>query len=95
MTLTANGIVIKDSCNFLPMPLADIPKAFGFSEMKKGYFPHYFNTPDNQNYVGPLPDHQYYGTSQMKPNARKRFFEWYYPLQQSNYVFDFKKEILE
>ena len=95
MALSTNGITIKDTLNFLPMPLASIPDAFGFPELKKGYFPHFFNTKANQEYVGPLPDHHEYGTSSMKPSARKHFFEWYNPLKLANYQFDFKKEIIE
>ena len=34
---------VLDSLNFLPMKLADLPKAFGLTELKKGWFPHYFN----------------------------------------------------
>ena len=32
--------------------LSAFPKTFGLDELKKGYFPHYFNTNKNQNYVG-------------------------------------------
>ena len=92
MVLTVNGITIKDSLNYLPMKLAKIPSTFGFKEMKKGYFPHYFNTPENEDYDGPLPDHHYYGTSSMTPEARCEFFFWYSQLVQSNYKFNLKKE---
>ena len=34
---------VLDSLNFLPMKLADLPKAFGLTELKKGWFLHYFN----------------------------------------------------
>ena len=39
-----NGLNIRvlDSLNFLPMPLAALPAAFGLKELKKGYFPHFF-----------------------------------------------------
>lgn len=42
------NIRVLDSLNFLPMKLAELPKAFGLEEMKKGYFPHFFNTKKNQ-----------------------------------------------
>lgn len=53
---------IIDSHNFISAPLATFPKTFGLNELKKGYFPHYFNTKENKNYIGPLPDKKYYGT---------------------------------
>ena len=31
------------SLNVLQMPLNDFPKTFGMTELKKGFFPHYFN----------------------------------------------------
>ena len=45
-----------DSLCFLPMPLASFPSTFNLTELKKGFFPHLFNTPDNQQYVGRIPD---------------------------------------
>ena len=35
-------IRLIDSLNFLGMPLAKMPKTFGMSELKKGYFPPIF-----------------------------------------------------
>ena len=49
------NIRVLDSLNFLPMKLAALPKAFGLEELKKGYFPHFFNTRANADYVGPYP----------------------------------------
>ena len=34
-----------DSLCFLPMPLASFPSTFNLTELKKGFFPHLFNTP--------------------------------------------------
>ena len=48
-------IRIIDSINFVASSLAAFPNTFGLKELKKGYFPHYFNTKCNQNYVGPMP----------------------------------------
>lgn len=49
------NLTFLDSLNFLPMKLAKIPEAFGLEELSKGYFPHFFNTKEHQNYVGPYP----------------------------------------
>ena len=66
-------ICVLDSLNFLPMRLAAFPKAFGLSELKKGWFPHFFNTTENQNYIGPYPAVEMYGVDQMMPNDRDSF----------------------
>ena len=49
-----------DSLCFLPMPLASFPSTFNLTELKKGFFPHLFNTPDHQQYVGRIPDLEFY-----------------------------------
>ena len=54
-----------DSLNYLHMKLSKIPKAFGLKELKKGYFPHFFNTIEHQDYVGPYPEEKYYGCDYM------------------------------
>ena len=73
--------------------MSTFPKTFGLKELKKGYFPHYFNTLGNQNYVGPMPTKYYYDPDHMKPGVRASFLKWYDERVAANYVFDFKKEL--
>ncbi|CAG2243698.1 unnamed protein product [Mytilus edulis] len=87
------NIRVLDSLNFLPMKLSKIPKAFGLKELKKGYFPHFFNTMENQNYIGPYPDSTYYGCDYMSKDDRSDFLSWY--KTKTNEVFDFAKEMKE
>ncbi len=86
-------IKVIDSLNFLPMKLSALPKAFGLKELKKGWFPHYFNTKENQSYVGPYPDAKYYGHDFMGANERAELLTWL--SERKDEVFDFRKEILE
>ena len=44
-----------DSLCFLPMPLASFPSTFNLTELKKGFFPHLFNTPDKQLNADRIP----------------------------------------
>ncbi|XP_049332872.1 uncharacterized protein LOC125801098 isoform X1 [Astyanax mexicanus] len=81
-----------DSLSFLPMKLSAIPKAMGFTAEKKGYFPHFWNTQKNQNYVGPYPHPEFYGVDSMMSKERDEFFEWYKTLDGK--VFDFKQELV-
>ena len=41
------NIQLLDLLNFLNMPLSQLPKSVGLVEMKKGYFPHLYNTQEN------------------------------------------------
>ena len=95
MEIPKLSIRFIDSLNFLQMPLKLFSKTFGMNELKKGYFPHYFNKECNKNYVGSMPSKKHYGYNQMKPDERAKFLKWYNDRVSENYIFDFKKEILE
>ena len=95
MELPKLSIRFIDSLNFLQMPLKSFPKTFGMNELKKGYFPHYFNKKCNENYVGPIPSKKHYGYNQMKPDERAKFLKWYDDRVSENHVFDFEKEIVD
>ena len=77
MSLSVCGVKFIDSYNFLPMALAALPKAFGLSELRKGYFPHRFNTPENQGYVGVYPDVRHYAPEHMTERVRAEFEAWH------------------
>ena len=47
MDLAEAEIKFRDSLNVLPMPLKALPETFGLTELKKGYFPHFFNREEN------------------------------------------------
>ena len=88
------NIRILDSLNFLPMPLAKLPKSFGLKEMKKGFFPHFYNTDENQSAIlSSLPDIKYYDPDSMNKGRREEFLEWY--ATHKNEPFDFQKEMKE
>lgn len=43
--------------------------------LSKGHFPHSFNTPENQDYVGPIPALEYFSLDMMKlGNGRDRYY---------------------
>ena len=86
------NIRLIDSLNFLPMRLASLPKAFGFAELTKGWFPHYFNVKDNQTYKGDYPAPHFYGVDYMSTPERADFMQWYD--SKSGEIFDFQQEML-
>ena len=59
MCMKMEHLVFLDSVSFLPCPLRKLPEAFGLSA-SKSWYPHYFNTRENLNYVGPIHDMTYY-----------------------------------
>ena len=56
LSLEIPNVKFIDSMNFFQMALSNFPKTFGIRELKKGFFPHFFNTQRNQNYVRYMPD---------------------------------------
>jgi len=51
-------LVFLDTVSFLPCSLRKMPEAFRLTACKSWY-PHYFNTEENIDYVGPIPDVSY------------------------------------
>lgn len=90
--LKSRDITIIDSLNFLPMPLSRLPSSFGLCELKKGFFPHLFNTRENQSYVGPLPEVYYFSPDSMASETRSAFLIWHDEHKRD--VFDFQEEML-
>ena len=84
-----------DSMSFFQMPLSAFPKTFGLTELKKGYFPHKFNQPDDyhQNYVGILPSRDHYMPETMSPENRQAFETWHQEQRDQGVVFHFKEEL--
>ena len=85
----------------------EIIKKYKFDDKPylKGDFPHLFNTPENQNYIGPIPDKKFYGIDLMKSNekckydknnklcdskcARCNFIKWHNDKLENNYIINF------
>jgi hypothetical protein len=72
-------IRVIDSLNFLQMRLADLPSAIGVENIvkAKGYFPHFFTSPQTLNYVGIMPNPEFFGCQDMKDKGYEKFLEWY------------------
>ena len=71
-----NNIRFIDSLSFFLCPLSKLSETFNIDTVK-GYFPHKFNIPENQNYIGKIPDETYYGSNNMKPEDKVKFDKWY------------------
>ena len=83
-----------DSLSFFQMPLSAFPKTFGLTELCKGYFPHKFNLPDHQNYVGPIPTLDYYMPETMSPEGKQALETWHQEQRANNVVFDFQQRLV-
>lgn len=85
-----------DSLNYFAMALSALPKAFGLpAEKKKGFFPHLFNTIQNQNYQGPMPAKEFYCPDSMFEQSSVEFNKWHDEQIAKGFVFNFKKELVE
>ena len=82
-----------DSLSFFQMPLLAFPNTLGLTELRKGYFPHKLNIPENQEYVGSIPTRDYYMPEDMSPKGRQEFETWHQEQRDNDVVFDFQKEL--
>ena len=81
-----------DSLNFFQMSLAGIVSAMGLENISnKGHFPHFFASPDNLSYVGPMPSPEFYGCYDQKAPQYKAFMSWYN--ENKDETFDFQNDI--
>ena len=95
ITMSLGKVTFIDSLNYFHMPLSALPKAYGFSGIEKGTFPHLFNIPTNQNYIGPMPHMKYFSPDTMHTKERQSFIDWYNERVQANHIFDFQTEIVK
>lgn len=54
-----------------------------------------FNTPDNQDYVRPIPEKKLLQFESIPVSARKEFESWHAEQVEKEVVFDFAKELVE
>lgn len=69
-------VCFKDTFKYVMCSLSGWAKQFGLN-LLKGFFPHGFNTADNQDYVGLLPPEHFFETKFMSEKAYAEFKEWY------------------
>lgn len=84
-----------DSLNFFNVALAKLPSMFSLENNSKGYYPHFFNTHENFDYIGPLPDIKYYGCDQKKTKERNEFIDWYNTEKLSGKIFNNRHELIK
>ena len=66
-----------DSLHFFLEPLAKLSSTYNIDTIK-GFFPHLFNIPENQNYIGFMPGEDMYGVKNMNADTyNKKFKPWY------------------
>lgn len=95
MKMVYGKVTFMDTLLHLPASLEQLPGMFGLDEtqFKKGFFPHRFNVPENQHYVGPFPEAEYFDPKRMSVKKRKAFEEWY--AEHRHEPYDFAKELVD
>ena len=90
LSFKSGPVKFIDSLCFLPMPLASFPSTFNLTELKKGFFPHLFNSPDHQQYVGRIPDLEFYDPDDMMAKKKEELTRWHADQVRRNVTFNFK-----
>ena len=94
LSFKSGAITFIDSFCFLPMPLAAFASTFHLTELKKGFFPHLFNIPAHQNYVGRIPDLEFYDPDGMMSSKKQELINWHTQQVARNVQFNFKEELI-
>ena len=83
-----------DSLHFFLEPLKSLSSTYNIDTLK-GFFPHFFNTPEHQDYVGKVPCESMYGVRNMDSDTyNKEFKPWYKKLVSgNNNDWNFKEEM--
>lgn len=90
LCISVNDVKFIDSIAFIPFALSKFASSFGLEDCNKGEYPYKFNTPENENYVGPYPPIEYYPIDNMSKDKYSKFVKWYD--ENKHRVFNNKKE---
>ena len=93
LSFESGPLIFKDSLCFLPMELAKFAETFNIKEVKKGFFPHEFNLPHHQSYVGQIPALEFFDPEGMSEKKKKELHEWHAKQVHLNVKYDFQKEM--
>lgn len=99
ITMNAFNLYFKDSYKYWPTALSNIPSRFDLPE-EKGFFPHKFNTRQNQGYEGKPPPEEYF-CPELTMDLKKynEFKAWHNEINEAyekgQYVYNFKAEQLK
>ena len=88
LSITFKKVKFIDSYSFISCKLENFPKTFDIKELKKGFFPHTFNKPENFNYVGEYPDKKFYCTEFFSESKKREFDYWYESVKHTTFNFD-------
>jgi DNA polymerase type B, organellar and viral len=91
LKIEIGNIRFIDSLSYLNQPLEKLPKCFGFEDTsRKGWFPYFSNTIENQNKIIHFPPREKFGTESMSAEKLKEFEQWY---KKQEPYYDLQKEM--
>lgn len=93
LSLTSGNLKFVDALACLPFSLDSFSDTFALNELKKGFFPHLFNTLENQEYEGPMPPREMYDPDGMNAKKKAEFERWYEEQVRNDYVFILRNEM--
>jgi hypothetical protein len=83
-----------DTLHFFLEPLSKVSSTYNIDTIK-GFFPHMFNSPENQNYIGSMPDEDMYGAKNMNATTYQKNFKPWYDGEKHRGNWDFKEEMIK
>jgi hypothetical protein len=93
MSIRENNIRPVNSLNVFLCCLSKLSDMFSIDTVT-GYFPHLFNTRENQKYIGAVPDKSMFGDMNMMPKNKEASDEWYEGIRQQT-DWNFREEFIK
>ena len=94
MTFKKFKLRFVDSLHFFLEPLAKLSSTYNIDTLK-GFFPHLFNIPENQNYIGLMPGEEAYGVKNMNADTYNKKFKPWYDGVKCEKQWSFKEEMIK
>ena len=63
--------------------------------IEEGFLPHLFNTPDNQQYMGRIPDLEFYDPDRMMAKNKDELTRWHADQVRRNVSFNCREEMID
>ena len=83
-----------DSCSVFLEKLSKLSNTYDIDTVE-GNFPHHFNTPENQDYVGCIPCEDMFGAKNLQPDEYEKDFLPWYNQQKDVTDWSFKEEMVK
>lgn len=94
LKISVDRYLFIDSLNYFMVPLSKLSSMFKLDPVK-GYYPHFFNTKENYQYIGSIPNKTFYNPDAMNTSDREIFMSGYDEQVKTQGIFNNRSELIK